>query len=400
MIAKDMINIVITDKNNSSRELIQSYLKDIAGIGDIYCYEDLNSVDCNIKNIDIVIFDINSDSALENLVIVDEFKNKNKKLKFIAISYEINSELVSRTLRQNVSDFIIKPVIPSILSASIKKITDSNENKFNKKAKTICFYSNKGGLGKTSTAVNTAYEIASQTNEKVCLLDLSFNFGDIATYLDLKPKHTISSVSKNLENSDMDLAYTLCEKYRDTSLYVLTFQDDVGLNVKYNNPDIISKLINSLKNLFDYIIIDTQSTVDEVSASIFTSCDLIILIGMLSMVSIRNSQKCLELLENMGINSSRIKFILNRYIENSDVKQEDVREAIGIDIFYKIPNNYLTLIDAINIGHTVGEINANSNIAKSYQNLAKEIISIDFLNLQDSKNYNHGIFNLLRRMGE
>ena len=395
-----MTNVVITDRNNNSKELIHNYLKNIEGIEDVFCYDDLNSIDCNLKNIDIIIFDVDSKTVLENTVIVNELKTKYKQLNFIATSYEINSELVSKVLREDVSEFMLKPIIPNILNASIKKITEKNENKLQKKAKTICFFSNKGGCGKTSIAVNTAFEIASQTNEKVCLLDLSFNFGDIATYLDVNPKQTINSAVKNIEHSDADLAYTLCEKYRDTSLYVLSFQDDTGLNVKFNNPDLISRLINSLKNIFDYIIIDTQSTIDETSASILSASDLIILIGMLNMVSIRNTQKCLELFENLEINSSKIKLILNRYIENSEVKQEDVREAVGVDIFHKIPNNYLTLIDAINIGHTVGEINPRSNIAKAYQSLAREIINIDYTNLQNSKNYNHGIYNLLRRMGE
>ncbi len=394
-----MINVIITDKNSKSRELIQSYLKDIPEINEIYCYDDLNSVDCDIKKIDLIIFDIDSKSCIETLVIADEYRNKNKNLKFIAISYEINSELVSRVLKQNISEFLLKPIVPNILSASIRKITESEKDN-RKKARTICIYSNKGGSGKTSVAVNTAYGIASQTNEKVCLLDLSFNFGDIATYLGVDPKHTILSVTQKIEHADKDLAYTLCEKYRDTSLYVLSFQNDTGLNAKIASPEVVTKLVNSLKNLFDYIVIDTMSTIDETTASIFSVSDLIILIGMLNLASIRNCQKCYELFDNIGISSSRIKLVLNRYIENSEIKQEDIKQTIGAEIFHKIPNNYLTLIDAINLGHAVSEINPYSNIAKAYQSLAQEIVNIDYINLEDSKNYNHGIYNLLRRMGE
>ena len=143
-----------------------------------------------------------------------------------------------------------------------------------------------------------------------------------------------------------------------------------------------------------------MSVIDETSAAIFATSDLIVLIGMLNMVSIRNIQKCTELFEDMQINPSRIKLIINRYIDNSEIKAEDIKEAVNLDIFHKIPNNYLTLIDAINLGHTVSEINPHSNIAKAYQNLARELINIDYINLQDTKNYNHhGIFNLLRRMG-
>ena len=203
-----------------------------------------------------------------------------------------------------------------------------------------------------------------------------------------------------MAHSDIDLAYTLCEKYRNSNLYVLSFLDDTGLNTKFVTPDLITRLVNSLKNIFDYIVIDTLSVIDESSANIFNISDLIVLIGMLNLVSIRNTQKCLELFDNMGISPARIKLILNRYIENSEIKTDDIKQATGVDVFYKIPNNYLTLVDAINLGHAVGEINPHSNIAKAYQSLAREIINVDYTNLQDTKNFNHGIFNLLRRMGE
>ena len=394
-----MINVIIADKNNASKELIQSYLNDVEEINNIYCYDDLNSIDCDLKKINLIIFDINSSNYLETLVIVDEYKKKCKNLNFIAISYEINSELVSKVLKHNVSEFLLKPIMPNILINSVRKITNTNKND-KKKARTICIYSNKGGTGKTSTAVNLAYEISKYTQEKVCLLDLSFNFGDISTCLDVNPKHTIASVCSKLENSDSDLAYTLCEKYRDTNMYILSFQNDTGLNMKNVTPEKISKLINSLKNIFDYIIIDTMNSIDETSLAIFSSSDLILLMSMLNLISIRNIQKCLELFNNIGVSLSRVKLIINRYIETSEIKIDDVVKTTGADVFYKIPNNYLTLIDAMNLGFAVSEINPYSNIAKAYQALAKEIVNIDYINLEDSKVYNHGIFNLLRRMGE
>ena len=132
-----MINVVIADKNNNSKELIHNYLKEANIVCDVFCYGNLNSIDCNLKNIDLIIFDVDSNSVLENTVIVNELKAKYKNLNFIATSYEISSELVSKVLKQNVADFLIKPLISNILIASIKKITSSQENKLAKKAKTI-----------------------------------------------------------------------------------------------------------------------------------------------------------------------------------------------------------------------------------------------------------------------
>ena len=151
-------------------------------------------------------------------------------------------------------------------------------------------------------------------------------------------------------------------------------------------------------DVFDYIIIDSSNAIDETATTILSSSDLVLLIGTLNLISIRNCQKCLEIFGDMAIDYSRIKFILNRYTENTEIKIDDVKNTLGTDVFYKIPNNYLTLVDAINLGCTVSESNPHSNIAKAYHNLANELINTNYTNMQ--KSYNHGIFNLLRRMGE
>ena len=396
-----MINVIISDKFQNSKDFLTSYAKKNKDIVIIGVFDDINSVlnsKQNLDEADLIIFDISSDNSDETLEIIKKLKDKYKNLNFIATSYEINSELVTKTLKEGVREFLLKPLIPNILESAIKKITDKKNNIKPKNANTICVFSNKGGAGKTSIAVNVAYEIAQKTGEKVCLLDLSFNSEDIATFLNIEPKFSIDFILNNIETSDEKLLLSLMNKYEDTSLYVFSPQNDINLNLKYT-PHSTNKIINSLKHIFSYIVIDTASVIDETSVSIINNSDLILLIGMLNLASIRNMQKCRELFDNMGYKNDKIKLIINRYIENSEISTKDIEKTVGKEIFQKIPNNYLTLIDAINIGKTVKEINPQSNIAKAYDNLAKEIINIDFLNIT-SKQYNHGVFNLLRRMGE
>ena len=396
-----MINVIISDKFQNSKDFLTSYAKKNKDIVIIGVFDDINSVlnsKQNLSEADLIIFDISSDNSDETLEIIKKLKDKYKNLNFIATSYEINSELVAKTLKEGAREFLLKPLIPNILESAIKKITDEKNNIKPKNANTICVFSNKGGVGKTSIAVNVAYEIAQKTGEKVCLLDLSFNSEDIATFLNIEPKFSIDFILNNIETSDEKLLLSLMNKYEDTSLYVFSPQNDINLNLKYT-PHSTSKIINSLKHIFSYIVIDTASVINETSVSIINNSDLILLIGMLNLASIRNMQKCRELFDNMGYKNDKIKLIINRYIENSEISAKDIEKTVGKEIFQKIPNNYLTLIDAINIGKTVKEINPQSNIAKAYDNIAKEIINIDFLNIT-SKQYNHGVFNLLRRMGE
>jgi pilus assembly protein CpaE len=233
------------------------------------------------------------------------------------------------------------------------------------------------------------------------LLDFSFNSQDINTFLNLESKFDINYIYSNIENSDEKLFLSLLNQYKDTSLYV--FSTNENINVDFNfTPEITTKIINSLKNIFAWIIIDTSSIINETSVSIINNSDIVLLIGLLNLSSIRNCQKCYELFDNIGYKDDKIKLIVNRFIENSELTINDIKNTLDKNVFYKIPNNYLTLIDAINIGATVEETNPQSNIAKAYKDLAHEILNIDFMSIKEKEktNYNHGIFNLLRRMGE
>lgn len=384
---------VIIDKNQQSRELLENILKNIENIELKGSFDDFNS-DINYKELNLILFDIVSKDSDEILDKIAQLKAEYKDLKFIALSYEINSVLVNQTLKKGADDFLLKPVIASILETSIKKINSNHK----KTAKTFCVFSNKGGAGKTSFATNLAWEIFNKTNNRICILDLSFNSEDASEFLNIEQKFDIDHILSNLENLNEELILSLTGKYKDTKIHVLETKEDILRKSEFT-PQKITKIINSLKNIFDFIIIDTSSILNEINVAVFSCADLILLLTSLNTQSIKNCQKCCELFDKIGYNDDKIKLIINRYIQNQEPDLEDIKKTLKKEIFNTIPNNYLTLIDAINLGQNVGEINPQSNIAKAYSKIAQDILNID-IDTNSKANYNHGIFNLLRRMGE
>ena len=98
--------------------------------------------------------------------------------------------------------------------------------------------------------------------------------------------------------------------------------------------------------------------------------DLIFLVTTANLPALRSSQRCLELFNKLGFDNSKIQILINRYMENDEIKKEDVEEVLGKKIFWKVPNNYFTMMSAINKGVPVAEINQDSNVARSYKDLA------------------------------
>ena len=394
-----MIKTIVADGNIQSRELIISHLKNIPTVVVEGYFDNIFSICTDLKEIDLIIFDINSqdcDKILENVKILkDKFSNIN----FIALSYEVKSELAIKTFKAGAKEFLIKPIIPSILEGAIKKIEDIKNNVNQNNSRVISVFSNKGGVGKTSVAVNLAYEISKIERNNVCLLDFSFNTDDVSTFLNITPKYKSDYVLNRIETSDKDMLLSLLNNYKNSNLYVLPLQENMRYNVKFTPKNAV-KVVNSLKNIFSKIIIDTSCCINEVNTSILYNSDLILLIGLMNLSGVKSCQKCFELFDNLDINNDKIKLIMNRFVQNPDFTIQDIEKTLGKKVYGKIPNNYLTIVDAVNSGLAVGESNPQSNIAKAYKTIARQIADEDFENLNNQRPYNHGILNLIKRIGE
>ena len=366
------IDTVIIDSDDTSRGLVASFLEKVQDINIVGKFQDaINSYGEIIElHPNLIIVDISQRTQLTLDVIVKFSKNL-RNAKIIVLSYDTDSELVIKSLRAGAREFLVKPLIESDFIDSIEKMKDLILGNINDttKCKVITTFSNKGGIGKTSIATNLAFELASLTNEKVALVDLNFQMGDVTTFLDLNPSFDTSYVVNNLERIDETFLLSTLEKYKDTSLYVLADPPDLE-QAEVITSENITTLINVLRSVFSYVIIDTTRSFDGKTITALDNSDLILLVAILNLPSVRNCQRCFDLFKRLGYQKDKVKLIINRYMENDEIKIEDVEDVLGHSVYYKIPNNYFTIINAINKGMPTSDINHQSNIAKAFRELA------------------------------
>ena len=325
----------------------------------------------------------------------NKITNINKQAKVIVTSYNADADLVIKSMRIGAREFLTKPMKEQEAITALTKLKDMSLGNLadNNKCKIISTFSNKGGIGKTAIAVNLALELANITKEKVALIDLNLQLGDVTTFLDLNPSFDISYVVNNINRVDESFLLSTLEQYKDTSLYVLA--DPPYLEQAEDiTSDQISKLFDVLKETFSYIIVDTGSSFDGKTITVLDNSDLILLVTIVNLPAIRNCQRCLELFDRLGYSKEKVKIVLNRYMENEEIKTEDVEDVLDKKIYWKIPNNYFTIMSAINKGIPVGMVNEDSNIAHSYRDLAA-ILSDSVITQNSTKKTKRTNFNLL-----
>ena len=174
---------------------------------------------------------------------------------------------------------------------------------------------------------------------------------------------------QNLDKINGDFLLSTLEKYKDTSLYVLAdppyFKQVDDISSKK-----ITRLFNILRDTFSYVVVDTSGGFDSKAMTALENSDLIFLVTIINLPAVRNCQRCLELFEKLGFEEDKVQVLVNRYMENDEIKAEDVEEALAKKLYWKIPNNYFTMMSAINKGVPVSAVNPDSNVALSYKNLA------------------------------
>lgn len=364
-------SVVVLEKNPNSQEVMGSYLKDL-GVEDIKFYDDYNQGYEYIKSLDdqvVVFVDIPDNQDSETQGIVENIKLYTPKI--VITSTDYSTDNIVKAMRLGAKEFLPKPLIKDDLKrvlTLLQKIEPEEESA----SKIIAVYSNKGGIGKTTVAVNLAAEIARTTGDKTALVDLNLQLGDVSTFLNLNPTFDVSYVINNLMEKKEDALIKAFEQYKNTNLYVLSDPNYIEQS-ECITPQKIEKLFSSLKKAFPFIVVDLSSNIDENSLKILDISDLILFTTIVNIPAIRNAQRCLNLFKSRRYLQDKVKVVLNRYMENDEIKLEDIETTLGEKVYWKIPNNYFSIMEAINKGVTVSEVSTNSNIANSFRDFAGKI---------------------------
>lgn len=203
--------------------------------------------------------------------------------------------------------------------------------------KVITVFSPKGGVGKTTIAVNLAVALTSKGARKVCLVDLDLAFGDVAITLQLFPARTIADAAHLETGLDFPVLETLLTPHRD-NLFALVapVQPDAKDNIA---PALIGKILRLLKAHFDYVVVDTAPSFDEHVLQAIDETDELLLLTTLDVPTLKNVKIALETLDLLNFRHESRQLILNRADDKVGLTPAKVEETLGMKIAHAIPTS-------------------------------------------------------------
>ena len=242
-----------------------------------------------------------------------------------------------------------------------------------KNGQIISVFGSKGGVGTTTVAVNLAVSLAKgESQYSIALLDMNTLFGEIPLFLEMTPKFNWGEITKNIDRLDDTFLSNILTHHR-TGVQVLPSPAYLNGHVR-PTPEIMSKLLGVMKRMFDYVIIDAGQSTNDSSMKVLEISDTLLLISILSLPCLANTNKLLKSLTDLGYMSpDRIKIVLNRYTRKGEISLKDAEAGIGKELFFTIPNEFAATMAAINNGKPLLEIAPRSEIARSFMDLAASL---------------------------
>jgi pilus assembly protein CpaE len=242
-------------------------------------------------------------------------------------------------------------------------------------AEVFTIASSSGGCGKTFYATNLACYLAAETKQRVCLVDLDLQFGEVSTALHLRPRFTISDLLSREPVDEGDLEEHVAEylEHHELGFSVLAAPFSPA-DADLIAPRDLYKVMGALRRQFDYIIVDTPAQLSEVVLAAFDHSTRVLCMVTLDLPSIRNMRVFLTTLEKLRINSDSIGVVLNKVEDDAGIDLSDVQEVLDDKIISVLPYSR-EVMKSINKGRPALVSAANSDIGKKLAAGMRQFVS-------------------------
>ncbi len=329
---------------------------------------------------DLLIYEMGEDIE-SDFQTIDSLLESNTVGDVILTAATMDSVMLLQAMKTGVKEFFSQPVNEEEVRESIERFRErlrqTRGREGVKTGRIINVMGSKGGVGTTSVAVNLAASMAQgESAPSVVLVDLNLLYGEVPLFLSFNPTYDWGTLTKNIARLDATyLTNVLAAPVH--GVHILPAPSQMN-GYELPNPEVLEHLLGFMRGLFDYIIIDAGQSFNDLSLKSVEISDHILLVSVLSLPCLANTNKLFRSLSDMGyLPRGRIKVIINRYLKNSDITLKDAEDSISEPVFWTVPNDYRTSMAAINQGVPLRAISADAPISKSLMGMAAELAAGD-----------------------
>jgi pilus assembly protein CpaE len=337
---------------------------------------------------DVVLMDINM-PGMDGIATTELLASRDSRAAIVMMSVQGEADYLRRSMLAGAREFLVKPFSSDELCDSIRQVYSRERDKASRVApvhsgivpvtpggerqpgKIISVFSPKGGVGRTTIAVNLAVAMAAELHRSVALVDASFQFGDVGVLLNMNPKNkSISDVLADVSNGDVD-AVDAALVGHTTGIKVLLAPPSPEM-AELITPDHVRKVVKRLSETHELVVVDCWPLFQDPTLGLLDQSDLILVLLTLEITNIKNIRLFLGLAEQLGY-SDKLRLVLNRADSAYGIRVSDIEHSIGRKIDHTIVSDGRTVVYALNRGVPFVWSNKQAQVSQDILGIARAI---------------------------
>jgi pilus assembly protein CpaE len=293
-----------------------------------------------------------------------------------------DTNLARRLMQMRVADFLVKPVPPIELVRACARVVNSARNTASHAAASVeaateaqifTFLPAVGGAGVTTLAVQTAMLLlnsGARGKTATCLVDLDFQHGACADYLDIEPRLNLSEIEPRPERLDRQLLEVMISQH-PSGLAVVAAPNRPA-EMRLFDPDVVTRLLDLVSSHFDFVVFDMPRTWFSWTDSVLLGSNRLFVVSETTVPGLRHAKQLVDAIRERLGDGPKPQVIINRFVQkmfSAGLRKSDIEQAIGDAFLSCIPNDYGLVREAIDRGVPLEEVRKGNKITLELKKL-------------------------------
>lgn len=330
------------------------------------------------RNTRVIVIEVGSDIATSQKLLT-KLQADHPTSRVLAATVDDSLATVRALLKAGAHDVIALPLDPNDLAHTLSQLRNeiTQENAASRSSgRVISIVKSMGGVGATSLLTQIAPSYAQREaagGRDVCLFDLDLQFGDAATYLGLTPSLSIRDLLDAGNRIDGSLLRST--RTRHASGLDLFAAPPEMMPLEVVNGDHLCELIDLAAQEYGTVFVDLPGNWTNWSLSIVARSDLVLLVSQISIASLRQTRRVLDLIEQNGLAGLQIEIVVNRLEQKlfGTINLRDAAAALGRDISLSVSNDFKLMNAALDQGVPLTTISARNRLSRDIEKIVDGI---------------------------
>jgi pilus assembly protein CpaE len=277
-----------------------------------------------------------------------------------------------RVLRAGADEVLFLPLVQSDLMRALLKVSEARRRSERRGGGMIFSVASlSGGAGVTTLCANLGLALRSAGRVRVALVDLDLQRGGLGNLFGAEPERGIlalARLNKRPDSITLEAALTT----HASGLYVLGAPVRIE-DSKEVSDTTVSNLLDLLRQLFDYIVVDCGAHVDENSVAAWERSHEVLYAIEQSIGAAHRAGRFLELFQRLGIDRIEPRLVLNRFQPKHPITETHIVSRLKCPIYVRIPRDERVMEKSVALARMPSQVAPNSALVHAYEDLARRL---------------------------